>query len=75
MISMVPSLVLIFIVLGTILVGLATPTEGGAMGAAGALAWRSCIAASPGMFWQAMDTTLKLSTMVIFIVVGSTMFA
>ena len=37
MVSMVPSLVLIFMVLGTILVGLATPTEGGAMGAVGAL--------------------------------------
>ena len=34
---MVPSLVLIFLVLGTILLGLATPTEGGAMGAVGAL--------------------------------------
>ena len=38
MVSMVPSLVLIFMVLGTILMGLATPTEGGAMGAVGALA-------------------------------------
>ena len=44
MVSMVPSLVLIFMVLGTILVGLATPTEGGAMGAVGALGWRSCTA-------------------------------
>ena len=38
MVSMVPSLVLIFLVLGTILLGLATPTEGGAMGAVGAMA-------------------------------------
>src|SRR5262249_59369001 len=35
--GMVPSLVLIFLVLGTILLGLATPTEGGAMGAMGAI--------------------------------------
>ncbi len=34
---MVPPLVLIFLVLGTIFLGVATPTEGGAMGAAGAL--------------------------------------
>ena len=36
--GMVPSLALIFLVLGTILIGLATPTEGGAMGAVGAMA-------------------------------------
>ena len=35
--GMVPSIVLIFLVLGTILMGLATPTEGGAMGAVGAI--------------------------------------
>ena len=34
---MVPPLFLIFLVLGTIFIGIATPTEGGAMGAAGAL--------------------------------------
>lgn len=76
MVSMVPSLVLIFMVLGTILVGLATPTEGGAMGAVGALAlavlhrrltWK--------LLKEAMDTTLKLTTMVMFILVGSTVFS
>jgi TRAP-type mannitol/chloroaromatic compound transport system permease large subunit len=35
--TLVPPLVLIFLVLGTIFLGIATPTEGGAMGAAGAL--------------------------------------
>ena len=34
---MVPPLFLIFLVLGTIFIGLATPTEGGAMGATGAM--------------------------------------
>src|SRR5690606_29421532 len=34
---MVPPLALIFLVLGTIFIGVATPTEGGAMGAVGAL--------------------------------------
>ena len=76
MVSMVPSLVLIFMVLGTILVGLATPTEGGAMGAVGALAlavlhrrltWK--------LLKEAMDTTLKLTTMVMFILIGSTVFS
>jgi TRAP-type mannitol/chloroaromatic compound transport system permease large subunit len=35
--GIVPALVLIFLVLGTLLMGLATPTEGGAMGTVGAL--------------------------------------
>src|SRR6266568_2384306 len=35
--SMIPPLVLIFLVLGTIFIGVATPTEGGAMGASGAI--------------------------------------
>ena len=35
--SMIPPLVLIFLVLGTIFLGVATPTEGGAMGASGAI--------------------------------------
>src|SRR6478736_3886872 len=76
MVSMVPSLVLIFMVLGTILVGLATPTEGGAMGAVGALALAIL---HRRLTWdllkQAMDTTLKLTTMVMFILVGSTVFS
>jgi len=35
--GIIPSLVLIFLVLGTIFLGLATPTEGGAMGVVGAI--------------------------------------
>ncbi len=34
---LIPPLALIFLVLGTIFLGIATPTEGGAMGALGAL--------------------------------------
>ena len=75
MVSMVPSLALIFMVLGTILVGLATPTEGGAMGAVGALA---LALANRRLSWpllkEAMDMTLKITTMVMFILVGSTVF-
>src|SRR6185295_10676120 len=37
LLGIVPSLVLIFLVLGTIFLGLATPTEGGAMGMVGAI--------------------------------------
>jgi TRAP-type mannitol/chloroaromatic compound transport system permease large subunit len=39
-IVLIPPLALIFLVLGTIFLGIATPTEGGAMGAVGALVWR-----------------------------------
>ena len=74
--GMLPSLALIFVVLGTILMGLATPTESGAMGAAGAiaLAWFNR-RLTWSMFWHAMDSTTRLSTMVIFIVIGSTTFS
>lgn len=73
---MIPPLFLIFLVLGTIFIGMATPTEGGAMGAVGALV----MAVLRGRFsWsllrQAMDTTTKLSCFVVFILVGSTIFA
>ena len=133
--GMVPSIVLIFLVLGTILMGLATPTEGGAMGAVGAivlavlhsdqfsmrgkyaalialgatvlltaLTMLGAIAAGllsmlekplfavlytglvvvlleavfiaklRGLIWEASQSTMRISTMVIFILVGSTVF-
>lgn len=73
---MIPPLALIFLVLGTIFIGLATPTEGGAMGAMGAL----IMAASRGRFSllqlkQAMESTARLTCFVIFILVGSTIFS
>jgi tripartite ATP-independent transporter DctM subunit len=73
---LIPPLALIFLVLGTIFLGVATPTEGGAMGASGALimalsrrrlTWR--------LLRQAMDTTAKLSTFVVFILVGARVFS
>jgi len=72
---MIPPLFLIFLVLGTIFVGVATPTEGGAMGAVGAL----LMAVVRGrmtlrLLIQAMDTTTKLTCFVVFILVGSTVF-
>jgi tripartite ATP-independent transporter DctM subunit len=74
-VSLVPPVVLIFLVLGTIFIGVATPTEGGAMGACGALA----LAAAKrrltlSVLRQSMDTTAKLSCFVMFILIGSTVF-
>ena len=73
--TLVPPLVLIFLVLGTIFLGIATPTEGGAMGAAGALILAVARKRlSFKLLKQAMETTGKLSSFVVFILVGSTVF-
>jgi tripartite ATP-independent transporter DctM subunit len=73
---MVPPLLLIFLVLGTIFLGIATPTEGGAMGATGALALALI---KKRLSWkllkQAMDSTAKLTTFVVFILVGARVFS
>jgi TRAP-type mannitol/chloroaromatic compound transport system permease large subunit len=73
---MVPPLFLIFLVLGTIFVGVATPTEGGAMGAVGALLLG---AAKRRLSWdlvrQAVESTAKLSAFVVFILIGARVFS
>ena len=73
---MIPPLALIFLVLGTIFLGVATPTEGGAMGATGALIMAL---ARRRLSWkllkQAMDATAKLSTFVVFILIGARVFS
>jgi tripartite ATP-independent transporter DctM subunit len=74
--SLVPPLMLIFLVLGTIFLGIATPTEGGAMGAFGALIMavlRGRLSFS--LLRQAMESTAKLTTFVIFILVGARVFS
>ena len=72
---MIPPLFLIFLVLGTIFIGVATPTEGGAMGAVGAIVMAMIRGRlTLNLMKQAMDTTTKLSTFVVFILVGSTVF-
>jgi TRAP-type mannitol/chloroaromatic compound transport system permease large subunit len=73
---LIPVLALIFLVLGTIFLGVATPTEGGAMGASGALIMAL---ARNRLSWkllrQAMDTTAKLTAFVVFILVGARVFS
>lgn len=72
---LMPPLALIFLVLGTIFLGVATPTEGGAMGATGALALALINRRlSWSLLKQAMNTTAKLSSFVLFILVGATVF-
>jgi TRAP-type mannitol/chloroaromatic compound transport system permease large subunit len=73
---LIPPLVLIFLVLGTIFLGVATPTEGGAMGAMGALIMAvSRRRLSFRLMKQALDSTAKLATFVLFILIGSTVFS
>ena len=73
---LIPPLALIFLVLGTIFLGVATPTEGGAMGATGALImalmrrrldFKTLI--------QGLESTARLSIFVMFILIGSTVFS
>jgi tripartite ATP-independent transporter DctM subunit len=74
--GLVPSLGLIFVVLGTILLGVATPTESGAMGVVGAmlLAGLNRRLDWP-MLWSSLVVTTRITTMVVFILVGSTVFS
>jgi len=73
---LIPPLALIFLVLGTIFLGWATPTEGGAMGAAGALTMALVRRRlSFKLTRQAMETTAKLSTFVVFILIGARVFS
>jgi tripartite ATP-independent transporter DctM subunit len=73
---MLPSLMLIFLVLGTIFLGIASPTEAGAMGSMGAIllaiAHRRF---TRKMLWQSAEGTMRITTMVIFILIGATVFS
>lgn len=75
-IVLIPPLALIFLVLGTIFLGIATPTEGGAMGSVGAL----IMAAAKGRLTldvvkQALASTTRLSSFVLFILIGARVFS
>lgn len=74
-IVMIPPLALIFLVLGTIFLGIATPTEGGAMGSAGALIMSLL---KGRLSWatlkQAVESTTTLSAFVMMILIGSRVF-
>jgi len=74
--GMVPCVALILIVLGTIFMGLATPTEAGAMGTVGAVVLAMI---NRRFTWalmrEAMGNTMRLTSMVIFILIGATVFS
>src|SRR5690606_20767209 len=73
---LIPPLVLIFLVLGTIFLGIATPTEGGAMGAVGAFIMAAARRSlSYKLLKEAMESSTRLSIFVMFILIGSTVFS
>ncbi|WP_456448259.1 TRAP transporter large permease [Deinococcota bacterium DY0809b] len=76
MLVMMPPLVLILLVLGSIFAGLATPTEAGAFGALGAI-FLAMLYRSFNLkaLVDTMDATAKLTSMVMLILVGSTAFS
>ena len=73
---LIPPLLLIFLVLGTIFLGIATPTEGGAMGALGAIIMATLRnRLSYSLLHQALTSTTKMASFVVFILIGSTCFS
>ena len=73
---LIPPLALIFLVLGTIFLGVATPTEGGAMGATGALIMAFARRRLDlKLLKQGMESTAKLTAFVVFILVGARVFS
>lgn len=75
-VAMVPPLVLIFLVLGSIFIGWATPTEGGALGAVGALVLAMIRRKmNLALLIEAIRATAKVTSFVIFILIGSSVFS
>jgi tripartite ATP-independent transporter DctM subunit len=74
--SLLPPLLLIVVVLGSIFAGVATPTEAGALGAIGALI---LAAMNRQLHWDgvraATNETARLTIMVVFLLIGSMAFA
>ena len=75
LLGIIPVLVLMFLVLGTIFLGLATPTESGALGVVGAMLLAAINRRlTLGLLGEAMARTAQLTAMVLFILIGATVF-
>src|SRR4029077_8985511 len=74
--GIIPSLGLIFLVLGTIFMGLATPTEAGAMGVVGAIALAGFYGTlNWSLLYQGMASTMRITAMVVYILIGARTFS
>ena len=76
LLAVVPPLMLILIVLGSIFQGIATPTESSALGCIGAvllaLLYRKF---SPHMLWDSALETVKITAMVFAVLLGASIFS
>ncbi len=73
--ALVPAIVLLFLVIGTIFMGLATPTEAAAMGALGSLGLAAANRRlDRRVLREAMEQTTILTSFAIFILIGATIF-
>jgi tripartite ATP-independent transporter DctM subunit len=74
--GIIPSLGLIFLVLGTIFMGLATPTEAGAMGVVGAIALAGFYGTLTWpLLYEGMASTMRITAMVVYILIGARVFS
>jgi tripartite ATP-independent transporter DctM subunit len=74
--ALVPPLILIFAVLGTIMLGWATPTEAAAMGAIGTVLMTIFYGSfNLGIMQEAFFKTLQITAMILTILLGGVMFA
>ena len=74
--SLMPPLLLMTMVLGSILTGAATPTEAAGVGAIGALALALVKRRlTPSLLNQALQQTLNVTAMVFLILIGATLFS
>lgn len=76
LVELVPPLLLIFLVLGSIIAGIATPTEAAALGAMGAMLlayYRKQL--NLHILQQVMQETTRVSSMVFMILIGASVFS
>ena len=72
---MVPPLLLVLVVLGSIFAGVATPTEAGALGAVGAMVLAAIRRRlTRDSLWGSLRSSMHLTSMILFLLVGSTAF-
>lgn len=75
LVALVPAVALILAVLGSLLAGIASPTEAAAVGAFGAFVLAACYGQLTWkMVRESLLTTITITAMIMLIVVGGTMF-
>ncbi len=72
---LVAPIALIVAVLGSILGGIATPTEAASIGAAGAVLLAARKAGLPGLLGPVMNKTGQITSMIFLILIGATLFS